>query len=133
RAAGETVSGFHSGRFAHRAPLRRHRARPSDLAQTRAHDGWRRDGDERAGQGLSIYGSPAGRHGCALTKLHDPAARSESTAHMNEWDFPHIGELELPPGGFRSKSFEFDALAFNLPARVSVGLKLQRKLQRRRQ
>src|SRR5262249_44538826 len=51
----------------------------------------------------------------------DPAARSEITAHMNEWDFPHIVELELPPGGFRSKSFEFDALAFNLPARVSVG------------
>ena len=33
----------------------------------------------------------------------------EITAHMNERVFPHIVELALPPGGFRSQSLEFDA------------------------
>src|SRR5262249_24984030 len=33
----------------------------------------------------------------------------EITGHMNERDFPHIVELELPPGGFRSQGLEFDA------------------------
>jgi quercetin dioxygenase-like cupin family protein len=33
----------------------------------------------------------------------------EITGHMNERDFPHIVELELPPGGFRNQSFEFNA------------------------
>jgi hypothetical protein len=28
---------------------------------------------------------------------------------MNERDFPHLVELELPPGGFRSQNLEFDA------------------------
>jgi GAF domain-containing protein len=60
-AAGETVSGLHPGRFAHRAPLWRHGAGPCPLAQARAHDGWRRDGGERAGQGLGVHGAPAGR------------------------------------------------------------------------
>jgi signal transduction histidine kinase len=41
--------------------LRRHRARPCHLAQARAHDGGRRDGGERAGQGVSVYGAFAGR------------------------------------------------------------------------
>jgi hypothetical protein len=35
--------------------------------------------------------------------------KREITGHMNERDFPHIVELELPPGGFRSHSLEFDA------------------------
>ena len=33
----------------------------------------------------------------------------EITGHMNERDFPHLVDLELPPGGFRNKSLEFDA------------------------
>jgi len=33
----------------------------------------------------------------------------EITGHMNERDFPHIVELELPPGGLRSQSLDFDA------------------------
>lgn len=33
----------------------------------------------------------------------------EITGHMNEREFPHIVELELPPGGFRSQGLEFDA------------------------
>jgi len=28
---------------------------------------------------------------------------------MNERDLPHLVELELPPGGFRDRSFEFNA------------------------
>ena len=33
----------------------------------------------------------------------------EITGHMNERDFPHLVDLELPPGGFRNKSLEFYA------------------------
>ena len=28
---------------------------------------------------------------------------------MNERDFPHLVELELPPGGFRNRSHEFES------------------------
>ena len=35
--------------------------------------------------------------------------KSEITGHMNERDFPHLVELELPPGGFRNKSQEFES------------------------
>ena len=44
-----------------RAALRRHRPRPRHHAQARAHDGRRRDGDERAGQRLGVHRAPAGR------------------------------------------------------------------------
>jgi hypothetical protein len=30
--------------------------------------------------------------------------KGEVTGHMNERDFPHLVELELPPGGFRSQN-----------------------------
>src|SRR5262249_1156931 len=52
----------HPGRFSHRAPLRRHGARPCHLPQARAHDGWRRDRGKRAGQRFSVHRPPAGRH-----------------------------------------------------------------------
>ena len=61
RAAGEAVPGFHPGRLLDRAPVRRHRARPCPFAQARAHDGRRRDGDERAGQGFGVHRAPAER------------------------------------------------------------------------
>ena len=32
-----------------------------------------------------------------------------ATGHMNEREFQHLVELELPPGGFRSQNLEFDA------------------------
>jgi hypothetical protein len=35
--------------------------------------------------------------------------KSEITGHMNERDFPHLVELELPPGGFRHKTLEFES------------------------
>ncbi len=35
--------------------------------------------------------------------------KGEITSHMNERDFPQLVELELPPGGFRSQSLEFEA------------------------
>jgi signal transduction histidine kinase len=50
-----------------RRMLRRHRTRPCHHPQARAHDGWRRDGDQRGGKGLSLYGAPAWRRGHALT------------------------------------------------------------------
>ena len=34
--------------------------------------------------------------------------KSDITGHMNERDFPHLVELELPLGGFRSKSLELE-------------------------
>jgi hypothetical protein len=44
-----------------RAQQRRNGARPCPLAQARAHDGWRRDRGERAGQRLGVHGAPAKR------------------------------------------------------------------------
>ena len=35
----------------------------------------------------------------------------EITGHMNERDFPHIVELELPPGGFRNRALVLDTVA----------------------
>jgi hypothetical protein len=35
--------------------------------------------------------------------------KGEITGHMNERDFPHLVELELPRGGFRDRIFEFNA------------------------
>jgi hypothetical protein len=35
--------------------------------------------------------------------------KGEVTGHMNEREFPHLVELELPPGGFHSQNLEFDA------------------------
>ena len=34
--------------------------------------------------------------------------KGEITGHMVELEFPHLVELELPPGGFRSQNLEFD-------------------------
>jgi hypothetical protein len=35
--------------------------------------------------------------------------KGEVTGHLNERESPHLVELELPPGGFRSQNLEFDA------------------------
>jgi hypothetical protein len=35
--------------------------------------------------------------------------KGDITGHVNERDFPHLVELELPPGGFRNKSLELDS------------------------
>mgnify|MGYP003694784813 CR=1 FL=1 len=58
----QAVRGIHPGGFINRAAVRRHRPRPCHHAQARAHDGRRRDGDERTRQGLGLHRSPAG-HG----------------------------------------------------------------------
>jgi hypothetical protein len=59
----EVLSGVHqrAEELVKLQPLRRDRARPCALAQARTHDGWRRYGDERTGQGLGLYGALAGR------------------------------------------------------------------------
>src|SRR5262249_34935656 len=51
--------------------FRRHWARARHHTQARAHDGWRCDGDERAGQRLGIYGATAG----GLTPMNLPRRR----------------------------------------------------------
>ena len=61
RAAGEAVPGVLPGRGLDRQALRRHRPGPRHHSQARAHDGRRRDGDERARQGLGLHRAPAGR------------------------------------------------------------------------
>jgi len=61
----------HSGRFPDRTPLRRDGARPCHLAQARAHDGRRRDGDERARQRFGVHRAPArglGLAGCVRSQ-----------------------------------------------------------------
>src|SRR5436853_6992823 len=40
------------------APGQRSSSGTCSLAQARAHDGWRRDGGERAGLGLGVHGAP---------------------------------------------------------------------------
>src|SRR5262249_49372404 len=59
--AGEAVRGVQPGRYLDRSALRRHGARSCHLPQARTHDGRRCDRDERAGQGLGVYGAPPGR------------------------------------------------------------------------
>jgi hypothetical protein len=44
--------------------------------------------------------------------------KSEITGHMNERDFPHLVELELPAGGFRDKSQELES--FHRERRIPV-------------
>ena len=61
RAAGEAVRGIHPGRFLDRTAIRWNWPWSCHHTQARAHDGWRRDGDERAGQGLGLY-CPLARH-----------------------------------------------------------------------
>src|SRR5262249_11043568 len=74
-AAGQAVRGIHAGRQLHRATLRRHRARPCHHAQARAHDGRRRDGGERTGQGLGLHRPPARRRPCHTLNRGYQAAR----------------------------------------------------------
>jgi hypothetical protein len=74
-AIGETVPGFHSGRFLDRTALRRDGARTCDLAQARAHDGRRRDRRKRSGEGIGLYSPPTGRARHALTLLGLCAAK----------------------------------------------------------
>src|SRR5262249_2475742 len=57
------------GRCLDGAELWRHRARPCHHPQARAHDGRRRDGGERDGQGLSVHRAPPRRHR-TLTSEH---------------------------------------------------------------
>src|SRR5262249_6070680 len=93
-AAGETVSGFHAGRFLDLSPLRRHWPRPCYLPQARAHDGRRGDRDERAGQTLGVYRAPAGGlHALNLPRrqfLHLAAgAAALSTISRVAWAHPY--------------------------------------------
>ena len=50
--------------------------------------------------GREEYLAHSGKDDCAATMTR---RKGEITARMNERDFPHIVELELPPGGFRER------------------------------
>src|SRR6516164_1626117 len=60
RTEGQAVRGVHAGRCHHRSTLRRYRPWPCHHPQAGAHDGWRCDGEERAGQRLGVHRAPAG-------------------------------------------------------------------------
>jgi hypothetical protein len=66
-----------------RAALWRDRARPCALAQARPHDGGRRDGDERAREGLGLYRAPAGRRHTLKAWAHHARARRGPRHHFN--------------------------------------------------
>ena len=53
------------------------------LAQAGAHDGWRRDRDERAGQGLGVYGAAAGELRTRLNCCSAYVALWHSTAVLS--------------------------------------------------
>jgi hypothetical protein len=59
-AARKVVPGTLSGRGVNREEIRRDRPGACYHSQARAPDGWRRDGDQRARQGFSVYRAPAG-------------------------------------------------------------------------
>jgi ABC transporter substrate binding protein len=52
-------------RFLNRPPVRRHRLGPCHHPQARAHDGRRRDGDERVREGIGLYPPPPRERGAA--------------------------------------------------------------------
>src|SRR5262245_9878229 len=68
-AAGEAFRGIQPGRCFNRTAFRRHRPWPCHYAQARPHDGRRRDGGERAGQGLSVHRAFAGRRAILITTV----------------------------------------------------------------
>src|SRR6516164_10230444 len=71
RTEGQAVRGVHAGRCHHRSTLRRYRPWPCHHPQARAHDGWRRDRDERAGQRFGVHRALAG----GLNAMHLPRRR----------------------------------------------------------
>jgi hypothetical protein len=62
RQPARSVRGIQPGGFPNRAAPRRNQPRPCDQSQACAHDGRRRDRDERARQRLGIYRATAGQH-----------------------------------------------------------------------
>src|SRR6516162_1360796 len=70
-STGEAVPRVRPGRYHNRAEVRRHWARPCHHPQASAHDGGRRDRDERAGQRFSIHRATAG----ALNAMNLPRRR----------------------------------------------------------
>jgi hypothetical protein len=110
RAAGKTVRRIHPSRCLHRSTLRRHGAWPCHHPQARAHDGRRRDRDERTGQGLGVYGAPAGR--CdSLTKPADRASRPLPNVRVGtRGNSTGLCLLVTEPQGFESAFWTWDFL-----------------------
>src|SRR5262249_24487543 len=117
RTAGETVSGLHPGRLPDRAPVRRHGARPCHHAQARAHDGRRRDGEERTGQRFGVYGAPAGgrEHIKAITcRTDEGIERREGRFKMK---LPRRNFLHLAAGAAALQAMPRIARAQAYPSR----------------
>jgi putative ABC transport system substrate-binding protein len=63
--------------------LRRHWSWPRHHPQARAHDGRRRDGDERAGKRLGVHGAPAGRCDTIIEAADNFDRENTSTSRRN--------------------------------------------------
>ena len=70
------------------AALRRHRPWACHHPQARAHDGRRRDSKQRAGQGVGVYGAPAGRH-ASLTRGKPQIAELRCNISGKMWPIPY--------------------------------------------
>ena len=94
-----------------RAELRRNRTRPCHYPEARAHDGWRRDCDERTGQGVSIYGAAAER--CDALTMR--AEHYQSSAYEPGWRKPSSRPLAvlrwLATGPSRSRQRLMDSFS----------------------
>src|SRR5262245_13418248 len=76
---------------------------PCPLPQSRAHDGRRRDGDERAGQRLGVYGAPAGRRDTLTPNTHKRFGQNWSqTARWKRGIIPHCMNDPQPEGHMAS-------------------------------
>src|SRR5262249_6706635 len=84
-AAGKAVRGVQPGRCHDRSALRRHGTWPCPLAQARAHDGWRCDRDERAGQRFGVHGAPAEPCGYTLTTHIHKRGTSPPAEQSRQW------------------------------------------------
>ena len=97
----QAVRGIHPGRFLDRTAVRRDRSRTCHHAQACAHDGWGRDGDERAGQGLGLYRPLARQRGLAGKEVdrlrwRPPAQHRLRSRHRRRCDRTraHIGSSQ---------------------------------------
>jgi hypothetical protein len=92
-----------------------HQVQSFDLSQTFWCRGlWGKDSPYRSGRSpdwlkMKNPGAPGGEAGSGGRLGQMSRRKSEITGHMNERDLPHLVELELPPGGFRNKSLEFES------------------------
>ena len=91
----EAVRGIHPGRCHDRPAVRGHRTGPRHHPQARPHDGRRCDGDERAGQRLSLHGAAAGRGRLTRIVLADHVCTRRKRTYDGQGDGPGMTRTGL--------------------------------------